>query len=117
MNAFVRLSAAWLRGTVANPTANTEASLGVVRHVTDSNVVLSPRLCVTACTCLDLFGQRLLLYAAVDQTLQIAAATRGRRQLVFMGLPVAVENGLYNCAAVLCDGPVLGRVSKRFFPN
>ena len=114
---FVRLTAASLKGTVANPAANAAAIRHVLDQVTDSDVVLFPELCVTGYTCADLFGQQGLLDAAVDQTWQLAAATRGRGQLVVVGLPVAVDNGLYNCAAVLFEGEVLGIIPKQFIPN
>jgi len=114
---FVRLSSASIRGTVANPARNADEMIDVLAQVADSDVVLFPELCVTGYTCADLFGQRALLKAAVEQTLRIAAATRGREQLVVVGLPFAVENSLYNCAAVLFDGRVIGLVPKQFIPN
>ena len=42
---------------------------------------------------------------------------KGRERLVVVGLPLAVANSLYNCAAVLFDGRVLGIVPKQFIPN
>ena len=89
----------------------------ILGEVPDSDIVLFPEMCVTGYTCADLFGQQTLLEAAVDQTLKIAAANRGREQLVVVGLPVAVENGLFNCAAVLFEGRVFGVVPKQFIPN
>jgi NAD+ synthase (glutamine-hydrolysing) len=114
---FVRLTASTLCCSVANPVANMAAIRGVLDQVADSDIVLFPELCVTGYTCADLFGQQRLLDAAVEQTMQLAAATRGRQQLVVVGLPVAVENGLYNSAAMLCDGQVLGIVPKQYIPN
>jgi NAD+ synthase (glutamine-hydrolysing) len=114
---FVRLTVASLQTAVANPAANVAAIRRVLDQVADSDIVLFPELCVTGYTCADLFGQQGLLDAAVEQTLQLAAATRGREQLVVVGLPVAVDNGLYNCAAALFDGQVLGIVPKQFLPN
>lgn len=114
---FLRLSAASLYTSVANPAANVGAILAVLDQVADSDIVLFPELCVTGYTCADLFAQQWLLDAAVEQTLQLTAATCGRRQLIVVGLPVAVENGLYNCACVLFDGQLLGLVPKQFIPN
>ncbi len=48
---------------------------------------------------------------------RIARATRGRPHLVVVGLPVMVRNSLYNCAAVIGDGTVLGVIPKQFIPN
>jgi NAD+ synthase (glutamine-hydrolysing) len=114
---FVRLTAASPKTAVANPAANAAEIRRVLDQVADSDIVVFPELCVTGYTCADLFGQQKLLDSAVEQTLQLAAATRGRGQLVVVGLPVAVDNGLYNCAAALFDGQILGIVPKQFLPN
>src|SRR5262245_34673562 len=100
MNRFglVRVTGATTRTGVADPGANAEEVLGVLADVADSDVVVFPELGVTGYTCADLFGQSALLEDAVRATLKVAAATRGRGQLVVVGLPVAVGNSLYNCA-------------------
>jgi NAD+ synthase (glutamine-hydrolysing) len=114
---FVRVTCATPHVVVANPAKNATEMIRILDEVPDSDVVLFPEMCVTGYTCADLFGQEALLEAAIDQTLKIAAANRGRDQLVVVGLPVAVDNGLFNCAAVLFDGHVLGIVPKQFIPN
>ena len=114
---FVRITAASTKTAVADPDANGGEVLRVLAGVADSDLVLFPELGVTGYTCADLFGQSALLDAAIRATLRVAEATRGRRQLVVVGLPVAVGGSLYNCAAALCDGAVLGIVPKQFIPN
>src|SRR3954471_11107352 len=114
---FVRVTCASPRTVVANPEANADEILRVLDGVTDSDIVLFPELGVTAYTCGDLFGQSALLAGGIAATLRIAAATRGRAQLVVVGLPVAVGNSLYNGAVVIADGAILGVVPKQFIPN
>lgn len=114
---FVRVSAACLRTAIANPAANVAEMLSLLAQLPDSDVVLFPELSVTGYTCADLFGQSRLLTAAIDETLRLAAATADRQQLIVVGLPVAVGNSLYNCAAALFQGRVLGIVPKQFIPN
>jgi NAD+ synthase (glutamine-hydrolysing) len=114
---FVRITCASIRTVVANPAANAAAVVGVLREVIDSDIVVFPELCVTGYTCADLFGQTALLEAGTRATLTIAEATRGRAQLVVVGLPVAVGNSLYNCGVIIADGAVLGVVPKQFIPN
>src|SRR5712671_5453350 len=94
---FVRVTCASPMTAVANPDANADAMIEVLRAVPDSDCVLFPELGVTAYTCADLFGQTALLEAGVEATLRIVGATAGREQLVVVGLPVAVRNSLYNC--------------------
>ena len=114
---FVRVSVASTRTTVANPEANADEVLGALAQVPDSDVVAFPELGVTGYTCADLFGQEALLAAGVRAALRIAEATRDGRQLVVVGLPVAVGNSLYNCGVAVAGGAVLGIVPKQFIPN
>lgn len=114
---FVRVTAATIKTSVANPEANAKEILAVLAQVPDSDVVLFPELSVTAYTCADLFGQSGLLEAGAAEVAHLAEATRGRAQLVVVGLPLAVRNSLYNCGVVMADGRVLGIVPKQFIPN
>jgi NAD+ synthase (glutamine-hydrolysing) len=114
----------FVRVTCASPkvcVGNTDANLGKVLHVLeqarDSDIVLFPELGLTAYTCADLFGQTALLGAAVRAAQRLAEATKGTRQLVVVGLPLAVRNSLYNCALALANGKFLGAVPKQFIPN
>jgi len=114
---FVRITCASTRTVVADPEANAAEILGVLDAVPDSDIVLFPELGLTGYTCGDLFGQSTLVRAAERATIKVAEATRGRAQLVVVGLPVPARNSLYNCAAALCDGRILGLMPKQFLPN
>ncbi len=114
---FVRVSTVSPHLAMANPDANATETLRVLDELADSDIVLFPELGITGYTCADLFGQHALLEAAIRETLRVAEATLGREQLVVVGLPVAVRNSLYNCAAVIANGVVLGLVPKQFIPN
>uniref|UniRef100_A0A7C4LKZ4 Glutamine-dependent NAD(+) synthetase n=1 Tax=Schlesneria paludicola TaxID=360056 RepID=A0A7C4LKZ4_9PLAN len=114
---FVRISSVCLRTAIADPAANVAEITRVLEQLPDSDIVLFPELCVTGYTCADLFGQSRLLEAAREQAQQLAERMARRQQLIVVGLPVAVDNGLYNCAAVLFQGRVLGLVPKQYLPN
>ncbi|MCC6507830.1 MAG: NAD(+) synthase, partial [Pirellulaceae bacterium] len=68
-------------------------------------------------TCADLFAQDTLLNAATEGLAALVRATSGRQQLVVVGLPLRVGNGLYNVAAAISQGRVLALVPKQFLPN
>jgi NAD+ synthase (glutamine-hydrolysing) len=114
---FVRITCASNRTVVADPEANAEEIVRVLGEVPDSDIVVFPELAVTGYTCADLFGQSALLDAGARAAMAVAGATRGRDQLVVVGLPVPVGNSLYNCAVAVADGGVLGVVPKQFIPN
>jgi NAD+ synthase (glutamine-hydrolysing) len=114
---FVRITCASPRTTVANPSANAAEIVHVLEQSSDSDIVLFPELCVTGYTCADLFAQSALLDAGVRAAARIAVATTGREQLVLIGLPVPVGNGLFNCAVVISSGSIRGVVPKQYMPT
>ncbi len=114
---FVRITCASIWTVVADPQANAAEIVRVLGEVTDSDIVVFPELAVTGYTCADLFGQSALLDAGTRALLEIAEATRGRAQLIVVGLPVPVGNSLYNCGVAIADGAILGIVPKQFIPN
>jgi NAD+ synthase (glutamine-hydrolysing) len=115
--AFARITAASPRTHLADPAANADEMARVLESVGDSDVVVFPELAITGYTCADLFGQTRLLDAAEEATARLAEATRGRPQLVVVGVPARVESSLYNCAAVLASGRLLALVPKQFIPT
>lgn len=82
-----------------------------------AEIVVFPELGLTGYTCADLFRQTLLLDEAERALAALVAATANLAPLCAVGLPVRVENALYNCAAVFQKGEILGVVPKTFLPN
>ena len=80
-------------------------------------VVCFPELCVTGYTCGDLFLQDTLLRGAEEALKTILEQTAGLDLLACVGVPVRWGCKLYNCAAVLCRGRLLGLVPKTNLPN
>lgn len=116
---FIRACAATPNIRVADTAYNAESILADMKKAKAAGVELLvfPELCVTGYTCGDLFGQDVLLDGAEEAILKIAAGTKGTDMLVFAGVPVRMGGVLYNCAAALADGRVLGFVPKRHLPN
>jgi NAD+ synthase (glutamine-hydrolysing) len=80
-------------------------------------VVVFPELGLTGYSCGDLFYQEALQKAALDGLRAFAEATADWPALLLVGLPWVVRDRLYNVAAVLGRGRVLGVVPKTFLPN
>ncbi|MBO6241185.1 MAG: NAD(+) synthase [Butyrivibrio sp.] len=80
-------------------------------------LMVFPELCITGYTCQDLFFQDRLLESAEEALLKIAKHSQGVDALIFVGLPLSVDAKLYNVAAALCNGEILGIVPKTFLPN
>lgn len=82
-----------------------------------AKIIVFPELCVTGYTCSDLFTQDVLLNHAREVLTEIAAHTRDMDALVFVGAPLAVDGELYNVAAAMNHGKILGLTTKTFLPN
>ncbi len=82
----------------------------------DAHVLVLPELCLTGASCGDLFFQYSLLDAAVEAMLALADHSKGQSLLTFVGLPLPLDGKLYNCAAALYDGVVLGLVPQTHVP-
>src|SRR5690606_8203096 len=80
-------------------------------------VALFPELGLTAYSCDDLFHQDALLDAALSALDQVVQASRDLQLTSVVGLPLRVDGLLYNCAAVVQGGRVLGVVPKTYLPN
>lgn len=82
-----------------------------------AHLLVLPELGITGYTCGDLFLQQQLLDDAIDALKAICAATSGHDMLIVVGLPLRHHSKLYNCAAVLFHGRVMGLVPKSYPPN
>ena len=80
-------------------------------------VIVFPELSLTGYSCQDLFRQQLLLDKAEEGLLVLLDFTRKLDIVAVVGLPVRIGALLYNCAAVIQHGCLLGVVAKTYLPN
>ena len=80
-------------------------------------VLVLPELGLTGYTCGDLFYQNSLLRGAEQALSTVLEATRNLEVVTAVGLPLRVKDRLYNCAAVIQKGQILGLVPKTHLPN
>ncbi len=80
-------------------------------------IIVFPELCITGYSCADLFGQTLLLEEAEIALMQIMNNTRQMDIISIVGMPIAVNSTLMNCAVVFQKGKILGVVPKTYLPN
>ena len=116
---FVKVAAATPDIRVADVRYNTEKICEAIEAAADerAKIVVFPELCITGYTCEDLFTQEVLLREARTALLEIAKFTTDKDILVFVGVPLSVDGELYNVAAALNRGEVLGLTTKTFLPN
>ena len=80
-------------------------------------LLVFPELCITGYSCQDLFFQNQLLQRALEGLQKIVKHSQGADALIFVGLPLAIEGKLYNVAAAICNGQILGIVPKTYLPG
>lgn len=116
---FVKVAAVTPKVTVADVKENTKEIIEMILEADreGAKIIVLPELCITGYTCQDLFLQEILLREAKEALFQIAEQTAQSDALIFVGLPLEYRGKLYNTAAVLNRGQVLGIVPKRYLPN
>ena len=116
---FLRAAAASPGLRVADVAYNTQEIIKSMREYAARNAQLLclPEFCLTGYTCSDLFLQETLICGAEQGLAEILAASCGLNLVTVVGLPVRRSGKLYNCAAVVCDGKLLGLVPKTHLPN
>lgn len=116
----------FLRGACASPSLvvadcdfNAEKIIDSARSVASNgaSLIVFPELCITSYTCGDLFFQKTLLDSATYALERIAKRTASLNSIILVGLPVAIDESIYNCAAILFNGKILALVPKTFIPN
>ena len=112
---FVKVAAASPVIRVADPDYNADRIIECINEADTRgvNVLVFPELCITGCTCRDLFTHDVLLAGARDALLKILEATVGTDMLVLVGLPVEMGASIYSCAAAVCSGYLLGLVPRQ----
>ena len=116
---FIKVGAGTPDLKVADCEYNADRIIQLIGQIKDAQakIMVFPELCITGYTCGDLFWQERLLEEAKEQLLRIAQETKNTDALIFLGLPLEYESKLYNVAAVISRGKILGFVPKIFIPN
>ncbi len=116
---FVRVAVATPTVRLADPAYNAAATAALMRAAARRKAIVCvfPELGLSAYSCEDLFHQQALIEGVERALGQLLARTRALPVAAFVGLPVLADGLLYNCAALICRGKLLGVVPKTYLPN
>ena len=111
---FLRLGAAAPVLRVADVDFNVAAIVEVLNKASAEGVqvVTLPEMALTGYTIGDLVHHAALLSKAERGLSRILRESTGNGRLVVVGMPVATNQGVFNCAVVLNSGRILGVVPK-----
>lgn len=118
-NGFVKVATITPKCKVADTTYNGEQIRSWMKEAAKAGAMVTvfPELCITGYSCSDLFLQRLLLKEARIELQSIAEASGDLSGIFFVGLPYEIGGKLYNMAAAISQGEILGMVPKTYIPN
>lgn len=116
---YLRVASAYPEVALADPETNSNRIADMIRDLSQqgARLIVFPELSLTGYTCGDLFNQPILLNAALKQLRQIEKVTEECNTTAVVGLPIRYRGRLYNCAAIIQSGEILGMVPKCYLPN
>ena len=116
---FIRVAMGVPQVRVADPAFNAAQSIELMEQASIQHVLLMvfPELGLSSYTCDDLFHQQALLDASVTALQTVLQASRRLPLVAVVGLPLQIDQQLFNCAVVLHQGRILGIVPKIYLPG
>jgi NAD+ synthase (glutamine-hydrolysing) len=104
---------------VADPQFNLERIIGLAQKASDMHaaVALFPELGISAYSNEDLFHQYTLLDATKSALASLVEESKTLSSIIIVGAPLLFEGKLFNCAAIIYRGQLLGIVPKSYLPN
>ena len=111
---FIRVAAATPSVRVADCDYNSKHIIDMMAQAASrgASIVVFPELSITSASCGDLFQQSLLLKESEKALKRIVVASHDYNVAVIVGLPMAIGESVYNCAAVIASGEVKGIIPK-----
>lgn len=119
LDGFIRVAAASPKLKVGDVDFNVQETLKCARRASsnDCAVIVFPELGLTGYTCGDLFAQKVLLDKAKQGLYNLANESSDLNTILIVGLPYVLNGKLYNVAAVVYKGEIIGLVPKQNVPN
>lgn len=117
---FVRVAAASPQLRVADCAFNAARTIAIMDLAESRgvSVLVFPEMGLTGYTCNDLFFQKTLQDGAIEALLKVKEATSHKfGGLALVGLPLMIDDQLFNCAAAIAAGRILGIIPKTYLPT
>src|SRR5437867_8373795 len=116
---FARVAVCVPQVRVGDPVFNADAHQAVLErvHAEGAHYALCPELGLSGYTCGDLFFQETLLRTSVEALARLAADTARWNLVLSVGLPLVVDDLLFNCAVTLYGGRPVAVAPKAYPPT
>ena len=115
---FIRVASAIPSLRVADCSFNANEILRLMEEASNnhSSIICFPELSITGYTCGDLFSQQLIIEESLNALMWITNNNTSDI-IAIIGLPLEIDNALYNCAVTIHKDKIIGVVPKTFIPN
>lgn len=116
---FLKVACATPNIKVADCSYNVNEMINIAKEANAQRVkvLVFPELCITSYSCADMFFSNVLLDSSYKALIHYIEQTKEYDMLSILGLPMFCENKIYNCAAVVKGGELLGVVAKSNLPT
>ncbi len=100
---------------VANPTKNYNEIINILNNLKDNtlDIIVFPELCLSGCTCGDLFFHNTLIDACKNAVASLVDYSRDYNSHIVIGSPVKENDRIYNCAVQIYKGEIVEIISKK----
>jgi NAD+ synthase (glutamine-hydrolysing) len=118
-NSWLRIATSSPKLTLSNPTENANELISLINTAFNENVsiIVFPELAITGYTCGDLFNQSILINQCLDSLKDILNQTKSLDIISIIGIPLIINDRLFNCAVICNKGKIFGIVPKLYLPN
>lgn len=116
---FIKVAASIPNIEVANPNYNAEQIINHIKEASKklASVIIFPELCITGCTCADLFHQEAVITGSIKALEKILKETKDDDIISIVGLPLPFKSAIYNVAAIIFKGEIKGFIPKQKLAN
>lgn len=80
-------------------------------------VLALPEMCITGYSIGDLVQQQALLDKAADALEKLTSYSRSYKMVIIAGLPISIDQKIFNCAAIINAGQLLALIPKTYLPS
>jgi NAD+ synthase (glutamine-hydrolysing) len=116
---LIRIAAASPELRLADVDFNVKQKINLIDEAVEqkASIIVFPELSITGYSCGDLFFQNELLNSAYNGLEIIRKYSKDKDIIIVFGLPLIVDNKLFNTAPVVLNGEILGIAVKTYIPN
>ena len=111
---FIRIASVTPKTFIGNVEANTKEIKDIIKKVNKKGVeiTLFPELTLTSVSANDLFFNTKLIDDAYKALIDLKKYTKKYKGIYVIGLPLRINNYLYNVSAIIQNGHILGIIPK-----